>query len=193
MMMNNFALSRRLLLWLSTVSLGLMLAVPALAEVKVGIVDLQKILKTSVAGKAAQKKFETLRKEKEAQVVARETDLAKREKSLLAAREEIEKAAQETGGKPTEELKQKAMAFQEQVRKLEVDAKDFDKRKRKIVDELAAKEGELLKPIEDNIKAKIDAIAKERGLSLVLSRQVAVYVNEALDITAEVIKRCDGN
>lgn len=193
MIMNNFALSRRLLLWLSTVSLGLMLAVPAWAEVKIGIVDLQKILKTSVAGKAAQKKFESVRKEKEAQVVARESDLAKREKSLLAAREEIERAAQDSGGKPTEELKQKAMAFQEQVRKLEQDAKEFDKRKRKIVDELAAKEGELLKPIEDNIKAKIDAIAKERGLSLVLSRQVAVYVNDALDITAEVIKRCDGN
>lgn len=193
MIMNNFALSRRLLLCLSTLSLGLLLAIPAWAEVKVGIVDLQKILKTSVAGKAAQKKFETLRKEKEAQVVSRESDLAKREKSLLAAREEIEKAAQDSGGKPTEELKQKAMAFQEQVRKLEQDAKEFDKRKRKIVDELAAKEGELLKPIEDNIKAKIDAIAKERGLSLVLSRQVAVYVNDALDITAEVIKRCDGN
>lgn len=193
MMMNHFTLPRRLLVWLSTVSLSLIIAVPAWAEVKVGIVDLQKVLKTSVAGKAAQKKFETLRKEKEAQVVSRETDLAKREKSLLAAREEIEKAAQDAGGKPTEELKQKAMAFQEQVRKLEQDAKEFDKRKRKIVDELAAKEGELLKPIEDNIKAKIDAIAKERGLSLVLSRQVAVYVSDALDITAEVIKRCDGN
>ena len=191
MIMQHFTLSRRLLLWLSVVSLGLVLAVPAWAETKVGIVDLQKVLKTSVAGKAAQKKFETLRKEKEAQVVARETDLAKREKTLLAAREEIEKAAQDSGGKPTEELKAKAMAFQEQVRKLEQDAKEFDKRKRKIVDELAAKEGELLKPIEDNIKAKIDAIAKERGLGLVLSRQVAVYVSDTLDITADVIKRCD--
>lgn len=194
MILKNFASPRLWLLRLAAWSLGLLLALPALgADVKVGVVDLQKVLKTSVAGKAAQKKFDDLRKAKQAQLEGKERDLGKREKELLGNRQEIEKAAQESGGKPTEELKQKATAFQEKVRKFEQDMVELDKKKREIVDELAKKEAELLKPIEDIIKTKVDAIAKERGLGLVLNRQVAIFVADALDITAEVIKRCDSN
>lgn len=194
MISKSFSPFRPWLLRLAALSLGLLLAAPALAaDVKVGVVDLQKVLKTSVAGKAAQKKFDDLRKAKQAQLEAKERDLGKREKELLGNRQEIEKAAQESGGKPTEELKQKAASFQEKARKFEQDMVELDKKKREIVDELAKKEGELLKPIEDIIKAKVDAIAKERGLGLVLNRQVAIFVAEPLDITAEVIKRCDAN
>lgn len=194
MMPKNSAPSRTWLLRLAALCLGALLAVPALAaDVKVGVVDLQKVLKTTVAGKAAQKKFDDLRKAKQAQLEGKERDLGKREKELLGSRQEIEKAAQESGGKPTEELKQKATAFQEKVRKFEQDMMELEKKKREIVDELAKKEGELLKPIEDIIKTKVDAIAKERGLGLVLNRQVAIFVSDSLDITAEVIKRCDAN
>ncbi len=164
----------------------------AFAEVKIGIVDLQKVLKTTVAGKAAQKKFDDLRKAKQGQLEAREKDLAKREKELVNARQEIENALQANGGKPTEELKAKVIALQDKGRKFEGDVLEHEKKKREIVDELAKKESELLKPIEDTIKAKVDAIAKERGLGVVLNRQVAIYVAEALDITGEVIKRYDG-
>ena len=194
MMPKNTAPSRTWLLRLASLCLGVLLAVPALAaDVKVGVVDLQKVLKTTVAGKAAQKKFDDLRKAKQAQLEGKERDLGKREKELLGNRQEIEKAAQESGGKPTEDLKQKATVFQEKVRKFEQDMMELEKKKREIVDELAKKEGELLKPIEDIIKTKVDAIAKERGLGLVLNRQVAIFVAESLDITAEVIKRCDAN
>ncbi len=194
MILKNFTSPRLWLLRLAALSLGLLLALPALgADVKVGVVDLQKVLKTSVAGKAAQKKFDDLRKAKQAQLEGKERDLAKREKELLGNRQEIEKAAQESGGKPTEELKQKATAFQEKVRKFEQDMGELDKKKREVVDELAKKERELLRPIEDIIKTKVDAIAKERGLGLVLNRQVAIFVADTLDITAEVIKRCDAN
>ncbi|MBM4342808.1 MAG: OmpH family outer membrane protein [Deltaproteobacteria bacterium] len=168
------------------------LAAPAQAEVKIGIVDLQKVLKTTVAGKAAQKKFDDLRKAKQGQLEAREKDLAKREKELVSARQEIENALQANGGKPTEELKAKVIALQDKGRKFEGDVLEHEKKKREIVDELAKKESELLKPIEETIKTKVDAIAKERGLGVVLNRQVAIYVSEALDITGEVIKRCDG-
>ena len=169
----------------------LLCAAPAVAETKIGIVDLQKVLHTTVAGKAAQKKFDDLRKAKQASLETKEKDLAKREKELIGARQEIENALQATGGKPTDELKAKVVALQDKGRKFEQDLLEHEKHKREIVDELAKKEGDLLKPIEDTIRAKVDAIAKERGLGLVLNRQVAIYVADALDITAEVIKRCD--
>jgi outer membrane protein len=112
---------------------------------------------------------------------------------LVQGRIEIEKAVAELQGKPVpDELKKKASDFQELAKKFEQDVVDFEKAQRTTVEDLAKKEAELLKPIEDMIKAKVEAIAKERGYTMVLSRQVAVYVAAAHDITPEVIKRCDG-
>lgn len=170
------------------------MAAPATAhaETKIGVVDLQKVLHSTVAGKAAQKKFDDLRKAKQGQIESREKDLAKREKDLIAARQEIEAAAQAAKDKPpSDELKAKVIVLQDKARKFEQDVMEHEKKKREIVDELAKKEGELLKPIEDTIRTKVEAIAKERALGIVVNRQVAIYVADAIDITAEVIKRCD--
>lgn len=161
------------------------------AETKIGVVDLQKVLHTTTAGKAAAKKFEDLQKAKKGQLDSKEKDLAKREKELFAARQEIEKALQEAQGKVSDDMKQRIVGLQDKGKKFEQDVMELEKRRRDIVDELARKEAELLKPIEDSIRTKVEAIAKERGLHLVVNRQVAVYASDAVDITAEVIKRCD--
>lgn len=163
------------------------------AEFKVAVVDLQKVLHTTNAGKAAQKKFDDLRDKKKASLEKQDKSLQRRQKELGQAQGELEKAAAELQGKaPPDELKKKANEFQEQARKFQSDLMDFEKAQRSAADELAKKEGDLLKPIEDIIKQKVEAIAKEQNISLVISRQVAVYVTSALDITPEVIKRCDG-
>jgi outer membrane protein len=161
------------------------------ADAKIGVVDLQKVLHSTTAGKAAAKKFEDLQKAKKGQLDVKEKDLGKREKDLFVARQEIEKALQEAQGKVSDEMKAKIVALQDKGKKFEQDVMELEKRRRDIVDELAKKEAELLKPIEDSIRTKVEAIAKERGLQLVINRQVAVYASDAVDITAEVIKRCD--
>ena len=87
--------------------------------------------------------------------------------------------------------KQRAAALEAEAKKFDQDSMDFEGAKQKAVEELGHKEAELLKPIETLMKTKIDGLAKEHGYSLVLNKQVAIFAVDALDITAEVIKRCD--
>lgn len=189
----SFVRSLRAPLVAVAVGLCLLVAGPALAtETKLGVVDLQKVLRSTTAGKAAAKKFEDLQKAKKGQLDSKEKELGKREKDLFGQRQEIEKALQDAKGQVTDDLKQRIVALQEKGKKFEADVMDLEKQRRDIVDELGKKEADLLKPIEDIIRAKVEAIAKERGFALVLNRQVAIYASDAVDITAEVIKRCDG-
>lgn len=164
----------------------------AFAEVKIAVVDLQKVLHTSAAGKAAQKKFDDLRDKKKHNLEVTDKALQKRQKELVTGRAEIEDAIKALNGKPVpEDLRQKAAAFQDKAKDFEQDVMEFEKAQRTTVDDLAKKEADLLKPIEDTIKQKVEAIAKERGYGLVLSRQVTVYAADTFDITDEVIRRCD--
>lgn len=183
--------SPRLVGWLLAALFSTLLAVPAFAEAKLGVVDLQKVLTTTNAGKAARKKFEDLQKTKQSSLEKKERDLAGQEKDLMSQRQQIEKEAQASGGNPSDELKAKVAQFQDKARRFEQQMMELDKRRREVMDELARKEAELLKPIEQTIKAKVDAIAKERGLDLVLDKRFAIYASDATDLTAEVIRRCD--
>lgn len=163
------------------------------AELKIGVVDLQKVLKSTAAGKAAQKQFDDLSKAKQKALKKQKAALDARQAKLAAGKKEIEAAIAALQGKePSEELKSKAIGFQDEARKFEKDYIDYDRAREATASELIKTEGDLLKPIEDKIRAKVDQLAKERGLGLVLSRAVAVYASDALDITAEIIKRVDG-
>lgn len=177
--------------WLLSLLATLLFALPALAESKLGVVDLQKVLTTTNAGKAARKKFEDLQKSKQGVLEKKEKDLQSQEKELMAQRQQIEKEAQASGGNPSEELKARFAAFQEKARKFEQQMMELEKKRRDTLEELGRKEAELLKPIEQTIKTKVDAIAKERGLDLVLDKRFAIYASDATDLTAEVIRRCD--
>lgn len=187
----NRSRTPRVLMWLLAALASTLLAVPAFAEAKLGVVDLQKVLTTTNAGKAARKKFEDLQKSKQSSLDKKERDLAGQEKDLMTQRQQIEKEAQASGGNPSDELKAKVAQFQEKARRFEQQMMELDKRRREVMDELARKEAELLKPIEQTIKAKVDAIAKERGLDMVLDKRFAIYASDATDLTAEVIRRCD--
>lgn len=180
---------------LLAVALTLSVTATAFAEgFKVAVVDLQKVLKTTSAGKAAQKKFDDLRDRKKAQLEKQDKTLQKRQKDLMTGQQELERAAaelQQKGQAPGEDLKKKYADLQEQARKFQADALEFEKANRTAQEELARREAELLKPIEDIIKVKVEAIAKEQGIALVVNKGVAIYVAGNLDITAEVIKRCD--
>ncbi len=179
------------------VALVVAMSLPTLAwaDTKIAVVDLQKVLKSTNAGKAAQKKFDDLRDKKKASLEAKGKSMEKRQRDLGTTEAELAHELQELqaqGKQIGEDLKKRGNEFQESVKKFQQDVQEFEKAQRLAADELAKKEGDLLKPIEDTIKQKVEAIAKEQGFSMVLSRQVAIYVAGALDITGEVIKRCDG-
>ncbi len=160
---------------------------------KIAVVDLQKILFSTKEGQAAKKSFEGLQNKKKKELKRRDDALKEREKSLLEERVAIEReladAAKKGAQSIPEDLKTKAQGFQQKVLNFQKEVMEFQETQKKALEDLAKKESELLKPIEDKIRSHIAGIAKERGYSVVLSRVAVVYAVDAVDITDEVSGR----
>ncbi len=168
-------------------------AAPAEATPKIAVVDLQRVLLTSKAGKAAKAKFETIQKKKRKQLKRTDARLQKREKALLHERVALEKAVAGKGpASVSPALKKKMQAFMPKLKAFQKEVVSFQKTQREMVKNLAAKEAQLLRPIEDKIRKVINKIAKEKGYTLVLSRVAVVYGKASADITAEVARRMNG-
>lgn len=141
---------------------------------KLGFVDLQKTLQNVEAGKTAKS---TLEKE----VTAKRTGLEKQQQGLQKEAEEFEKKA----GLMNESAKtQKQQELQKKFADLQKTAAESQM-------ELQKRERELTKPIIDEIRSVVEALGKEKGLTLVLEKNegAVLYAQSGEDLTEAVIER----
>lgn len=153
-------------------------AVPAKAEeaFTYGIINKNKILSESEAGKA-------LRAELDKHLKDAQQQFAKKEKDLIAARDELvkqqAKMSKEDLDKKRKELQEKVGAFQ----------KDLGTRKQSL--EAAYQEG-MSKLLTEMLKNTAD-IAKGKNLKAVFSDDAMVLADPQMDITKEVIAELNKN
>lgn len=139
---------------------------------KIGLVDMQRAIQNSSAGKKAKTELET-------EFNKRKKELEKKEDDLKKRKEDIEKKqsvlSEEVLGKKQNEFREEMMKYQESVQKNQM--------------EIQKKERDLTQPILDKIKKAITALAKEKSLSLVLENNAMVlHFDPVLDVTEDVLK-----
>jgi outer membrane protein len=148
----------------------------AAAEFKAGVIDMQKAIQATNAGKKA-------KKELEGEFEKKKKDLKKKEDDLKKKAEAFEKKKMVLSDKVREEqqaeIQEEMMKFRDELGKSQA--------------MIQQKERDLTKPILDKIQKAIGDVAKEKDLSMVFERseQSAMYAKPELDITEEVIKRAD--
>ena len=154
--------------------LGVAGAVPARAEVKIGVVDMQRALNECNAGKKA--KDEVRRKFEKAQ-----NELKTQRENLDRMRESYDK---------------KALVLKEDERRslekdLEARSLDFKRKYEDYQRDLKRTDAELTSGIVEQLYGIVGAYAKERGFTVVLETSSGglVYADPAIDVTDEVIKR----
>jgi Skp family chaperone for outer membrane proteins len=137
-----------------------------------GIVDLDKLISESVAGKAINKalndKYKTF-----------EAEIAKEEKSLITERDKIK---QETSKLSKEEFETKVNAFEKKY----ADAQKMVQQRRQTFDAGANSGTKKLR--EEALKITAE-IAAERKLDIVLSDNSVILAERAFDITEEALER----
>lgn len=140
---------------------------------RIGVVDLQRTLKETHAGKAAKKKLEADKAKKQRELDARQKKLQRQ-----AAQLEKQKAVL----KPDVLRKRKA--------KLQQDFVELQDTYMKLQQGLQQMEAQLVQEIFRKASPVINKIAKQRGLSLVVEKNegAVLYNIPALDITSEVNK-----
>ena len=164
-------------LWLSSVLLVVVfLAVSLLSgssvlasETKIGVINMQKVLADSVAGKNAQKALEKKMNELKA-------TFKKDEDALLALQKEIEKKSSAW----SDEMKQeKAIEFQKKRRDLGTKQEDANIELKQLREKHL---GPILKKLEQVVKSE----AKKGGYTIVLPNNAVLYKAEGADMTADV-------
>ena len=148
---------------------------PAAAEdIKIGIVDIEQALSATEEGKAARE--EIGRKSREARA------------QLEPMMEQRKTLAEELQGKKYV-LSDDAL-FQKQVQLAELENKIKSKAE-ELEGQLKIEQGKMLAPLQNKMQGIIDAIGKEQGFTLILSRNnpYVMYSRETLDITDMVVAR----
>jgi outer membrane protein len=146
---------------------GMVSAVPA--NMKLGVVDLEKTLYETPAGKRASEAFDKTRKAKQA-------ELDKKQKDLQKAAAELDKQAPilkpDVLAQKKGELEKKFVELQQVYMKLE---RDLAGERTKLIQDLLTKAGPI-----------IADIAKAEGIHIILDQSAVLWGDPAVDLTAKL-------
>jgi len=161
---------------LMMVAVALLAARAQAANVKIGYVDVQRVLADSKRGQEAKKEIE-------ARGAELNQEFLKRQQEVKALKEELERK----GTLLSEEArKEKEREYQKKVKELERFVKDSR-------EELRQMEREVTTQILKEVEKIINELGKEKGYTLILEKQRSfiLYAPEEIDLTDEVIKALD--
>ncbi|MBX2989188.1 MAG: OmpH family outer membrane protein [Bdellovibrionaceae bacterium] len=144
----------------------------ASAEVKVGLVDMQKAVQATSAGKKAKTELEGDFEKKKKELQKKEADLKKMGEDLEKKKSVMSEEALQ---KKQAEFQEEMMKYRDVVSKSQMD--------------IQKKERDLTQPILEKMRKVIEKIAKEKGYSMILENSAMVlFSDKGLDITDDVIK-----
>jgi outer membrane protein len=153
------------------------LATPMFAQnppARVAVVDVQKVLTQSTAGKAAYEKLKKMQDERVAKAKQMDDEVKKLESELTTKRISL---AEDKLAEMAKQLNDRKIAMQRHVQ-------DADR-------EIGEARDRELQALQVKIEPVIDAIGKEMGLALIFNKFESglVYASDAVEITDTVIKR----
>ena len=139
--------------------------------VKIGVVDLQKILETSNSGKAAQNELKAQRDKMQADMKQRGNEI-----------QEIESRMQREAMVMSKETRE------EKEREHRIKVSDFQALQRKYQGDLQEIERKLMGRLQTEITSLVSDIAKKDGYLLVISNIGVIYSLPSTDITERLIQ-----
>jgi outer membrane protein len=150
-------------------------AVPAGAAAgKIGVIDLQKVLRTSAAGQAAQKTIADKAQAFQKTMQSRQNDLKK-------LNDEFEKQKMM--------LSKEAIADKE--RDLQQKVKDFQRFGKDAQEELQQEDRQATSRILDEVAKIVKDLGVKQGYDLIVEKSTTLYAPESVDMTDAVIKAYD--
>ncbi len=145
----------------------------ALAESKVGYVDMQKAVQATTSGKKAKTDLETEFNKRKKELDKKKADIEKMGQDLEKKKAVL---SEEVLGKKQMELQEEMMKFQKVVGENQL--------------EIQKKEKELTLPILEKMKKVIEKVAQDKQFTIVLERteQNVLFAQKDADLTDDVIK-----
>jgi outer membrane protein len=162
--------------WLVATSLFLLVfctnSVFAANVAKIGVIDLQRVLETSNAGKAIQA---DLKKQKE-----------KMESDLKQKGTEIEKISKRL---ERESMVMSKEMREEKQREQRIKINDFKTLQKKYRTDLQKLEAQLMNQLQTDLKGLVETMGKKGGYLMIINKYSVLYSPGSIDITNDLIKQ----
>lgn len=156
----------------SCLTLLVAVAMPAMAETNIAIVDIQQIMRDSSAAKSVRTQLESKQKAYQAELKKKEEAMQKEEQSLASQRATLSPEAFE---KKVNDFRKKATEMQQDVQKKKAALdKGFEK---------------ALNEIQSTVNSIITELAKEKGFNVAIPSGQLLYHEPGMEITSEVLDR----
>ncbi|HET7746420.1 MAG TPA: OmpH family outer membrane protein [Vicinamibacteria bacterium] len=165
-------------------------AKPAARNPRIAIIDMAAISSQSALGKSYAARIETLEKQIQAEGTKKQAELQKLDAAIKALQEELEKQATvlsaEAADKKRQEITRKA-------RERQAFLEDGQQELQRMKERAEAEAGGWNQEFQQKVKPHVEAVAKDRGIDILLTSQVALTMNPEFDISKDVIARLDAN
>jgi outer membrane protein len=144
------------------------------ADVKIGVIDTNKILSDSKAAKNAKIAFNK-------EVETKQTSYAAKQKEVQTMQEELSSKGKDMT----------PAVYSEKTSKYTTASKELTRLKSEIESELKAKDSELSRKLLSEISAVVTDLRKKENYTLILEKNYLAAYDSAIDITDKVIQLYD--
>jgi len=162
---------------ISLTLLAMLVVGPVLAQTNVGVVDLSAVVQSSQRGRAAFDEVEQFRRQKVGELQTMGEDFQAKQQDLQAKSASLSE----------DKLREMTLELQRLETAIKRAQEDAER-------EGQMKTNQALEALDKDLGPLVVQVAKEKGLQLVLQNRPelgVVYVDETIDITADVIARLD--
>jgi outer membrane protein len=155
---------------------------------KIAVIDMQQISAESALGKSYASKIEGLENEIKNEGTKKQTDLQKLDASIKALQDELDKQGSVLSPEAADKKRQDIVKKQ---RDRQAFLEDGQAELQRMKERAEAQAQAMNAEFQQRIKPAIDAVAREKGIDIILTSQVALTLNQNYDISKEVIARAD--
>lgn len=152
--------------------LGLMAGEGMAADMKIGVINVQKVLLTCEAGKTAKEKVDAKMKELQ-------SSFKKEEEALKTLQDEIKK---KSSAWSEEKKAEKVREYQKNGRELQVKTDDAKFEMKQLQDK-------EVEPILKALEKVVEKFGKEKGYTAILESRNGLYFDDSIDVTDTIVKK----
>jgi len=166
----------KLVIGMTIAALLFLFSMPCFAAdvAKIGVVNIQKILLTSAAGKIAKAEISKKAREMEATLNEKKTEIQKLQETL-----------------ERESLVMSKDKRDEKEREIRIKVNDIKVLKNKFEKDLKVLENRVVQQIQKEFESLAQDIGREEGYLLIVTNQTVIYAPNSIDITDELIQKYD--
>ena len=155
---------------------------------RIAVINMETISSESIMGKGYAAQIQGLEREIQTEGTKKQAELAKMDAAIKTLQDELDKQSAVLSPEAAERKRQEIV---KKTRDRQAYVEDGQAELQRMREQAEQKAQGLNNEFQQKIKPHIDAVAKEKGLDIILTSQVALTLNREFDISRDVIVKAD--